>query len=75
MLALEPDRRVQRRSRPASWMSVRIRLIGESAEELDEAIFALTAATTQLQPPARLELRAPRKGRRGEWLAYGTLTV
>jgi hypothetical protein len=54
---------------------VRIRLVADSAEELDEAIFALTAAVAQLARQAVLEMRAPRQLRRGEWVAYGRLSV
>ncbi len=48
---------------------VRVRLVADTPEELDAAITTLAAA---LGDRVRLD-RPARRGREGDWLAYGTL--
>ncbi|HEY1292778.1 MAG TPA: hypothetical protein VGJ60_06865 [Chloroflexota bacterium] len=59
---------------------VRIRLVGRSESEIDEAIFALTSALAQLDDPTMFEItRRPGRARAGhvsrEWVAYGKLSL
>ncbi len=48
---------------------VRIRLVADTPDELERAI---VAPTTALGDRVRLD-RSSRRGRHGDWLAYGTL--
>ncbi len=74
MRAEPPDRQAKHQKRAAPGQAqergtqqVQVRLVGQTREAVEAALTRLQSVGVQAQVP-------PRKGRKGDWLVYATLT-